>query len=1345
MDQPHSSAESTEDNEAGQIVGSYRILKRLGSGGMSSVFCAAHVQTGHLVALKVLTRALARNSTLLQRFLREARSVETLEHPNIVTIYDRGMDRGRHYLVLEYAPGGDLHEYVREHGPLGFEHACSIVIDVARALSHAAGRGLIHRDIKPSNLLLTDTGVVKVIDLGLALQSEHEDERVTREGTTVGTVDYMAPEQARDSRATSIHSDMYSLGCTFYFLLTGVPPYPGGDIIEKLTRHARADVPDVRDLRQDVPVPIATILTRMMAKRPEDRFATYEELIRAFDEALGITSPAVEIAQPPPSPPAEPKVETAGASGDSYTLSDEPSSAHDVSSHELGSLADLDSGDPVETNPASRTARNPNGSPSVAVPLPRMSTALARGLQIDGAAANDLPPEEEQAAAGSRSVWIITSAVIVLVCLLLGIGIAQLFVVGEPVITHDSTPNANDLESAVVVIRPRRDPNAGIAKVEKLPVAAPARPAWREPVDEIVPAPVDPSSSIRSRNLPDWARAVIPERISGPNVSVRRIADASDPSAFPLLAMAFNSNIGGTVELADEGPLFIDDLRLPGDSRLIRARPGFRPIIRILEPTLEIVRNQPGAFHLDRESLVIDGVDLIVDARDLSPTRSPTRPSALSPALFHCEGADLTLRNCTVTVLNHTGTSPFTVIRVAPSPARPTRILLDRTLIRGIYDRAIDVEGAAAEVVFHQSILVGSAGPLIRVAADSKSLGQRLFLIESVLSGPGPIIDRGQSSVIGRTEPLAIQASGTAFGRFQGPGIASVIVVADEKTPLARIVDWKGDHNVFAGWKGILARGKESTVAVADLAAIRSTWNASEEGSSEVLLSWTAPVSLVTTLPSQIGSFHPATRSIARAVAEPRAGLLEKAVVEYQAPFIPRPTNWALDRPIAQSAVARQGGSLVELKERSDRRRVPPPQIQPPPNAGPGVELAFDTAMPPWNGDLGAFLKEKITAETRRARIRITGTGPHRTSPVRLPDGLWLELVVVPSNELPPPSWAPQPESTGPALFELTRGALAMSGVTLRSEETAHLEHLLHVRDGHLLLTRCQLVGRKASGNFQSGLIAFHAATTEPFMSEFGPLLFADAIDRPVCRLRESILITDATAIEANIGRGLIDLEESAIAAGSAAIEINPSRVARARFDADLWLDHCTLTSEDTLIRAGPWPGLSPGPDRPWLVTSRSCAFLAMSDRRPRETIVLRSNPDALARGTYSWQGTNDVLDLDNFIAASDADPSGNGRPRDVYHQWIEFWGANHIKHASGPALRGPSRGLKVRFRVKLRPGAIEPSELALDPTFHPGADKVTVGATFQPEAVPPVAARGVPPGQRRMPSTPNTSAPVPY
>ena len=271
------------DGSARFRLGSYLLLQQLGAGGMSSVFRGVHAETGSVVAIKVLSRELAKNVVLLQRFLREARSAEALDHPNIVAIYDRGFDQGRHYLILEYVQGGDLHDRVRRTGPLSVADAVKVVRQSAEALAYAATRGMIHRDIKPANLLLDPDGETKIIDLGLALQHADEDERVTRDGTTVGTVDYMAPEQARDSRKTSERSDIYSLGCTFHYLLTGQPPYPGGSVAEKLSRHFTAPVADPSRLRPGLPKSVVDICVKMMAKHPDARYANHRELGLALD------------------------------------------------------------------------------------------------------------------------------------------------------------------------------------------------------------------------------------------------------------------------------------------------------------------------------------------------------------------------------------------------------------------------------------------------------------------------------------------------------------------------------------------------------------------------------------------------------------------------------------------------------------------------------------------------------------------------------------------------------------------------------------------------------------------------------------------------------------------------------------------------------------------------------------------------------------------------------------------------------------------------------------------------------------------------------------------------------
>ena len=178
------------------------------------------------------------------------------------------------------------------------------------------------------------------------------------------------------------------------------------------------------------------------------------------------------------------------------------------------------------------------------------------------------------------------------------------------------------------------------------------------------------------------------------------------------------------------------------------------------------------------------------------------------------------------------------------------------------------------------------------------------------------------------------------------------------------------------------------------------------------------------------------------------------------------------------------------------------------------------------------------------------------------------------------------------------------------------------------------------------------------------------------------------------------------LAAGTDAIELLPSRVARRRFQADLWLDYCTIASQTNIIRLGPWPGWSPGPDRPWLVTSHHNAFLGTYDRRVSETVLLRADEEALARGTVFWQGTGDAVEVDAFTAVGDALPPN--RPRDVVLHWVNFWGGNHMREIKGPRLGTnlPS----VRLLDPPRPGRVEPADLILDPDYHPGRPRLDVG-----------------------------------
>jgi serine/threonine protein kinase len=270
----------------GARIGKYRILTHIATGGMGTVYKARDEMLGRVVALKVLSPDLASNPILLERFSREARAAIRLDNKYIVKLYESGEAGGLYYLALEYIHGIDLNTYIRDKGQLDPEEARRIVIQAAKALRHAGEQGIVHRDIKPSNFLLADEGGgrcrVKLTDLGLSRLHDEEHFRVTRDGTTVGTVDYMSPEQAKDSAAADIRSDMYSLGCTLYHMLAGQPPFSEGGLGERLYKHLCAEPPDVRDFNPKVPVGLWTVLRRMLAKHPEDRFQTPAELIEAL-------------------------------------------------------------------------------------------------------------------------------------------------------------------------------------------------------------------------------------------------------------------------------------------------------------------------------------------------------------------------------------------------------------------------------------------------------------------------------------------------------------------------------------------------------------------------------------------------------------------------------------------------------------------------------------------------------------------------------------------------------------------------------------------------------------------------------------------------------------------------------------------------------------------------------------------------------------------------------------------------------------------------------------------------------------------------------------------------------
>lgn len=275
----------------GFFLGKYKLLDHLGTGGMSAVYLAEHVNMHRRVAIKVLPTQRVHDSSYLARFYREARAAASLDHANIVRAYDVDNQGDTHYLVMEYVPGQDLQRLIKNQGALDFEVAADYLRQAADGLAHAHKMGLIHRDIKPANLLIDPQGIVKVLDLGLARFADESQASLTvaHDENVLGTADYLAPEQAINSHRVDTRADIYSLGCTLYFALTGHPPFPDGTLPQRLMKHQTAEPTSIAKQRQGAPAELVAICQRMMAKSPDKRYQTATEVAEALAGWLSTT------------------------------------------------------------------------------------------------------------------------------------------------------------------------------------------------------------------------------------------------------------------------------------------------------------------------------------------------------------------------------------------------------------------------------------------------------------------------------------------------------------------------------------------------------------------------------------------------------------------------------------------------------------------------------------------------------------------------------------------------------------------------------------------------------------------------------------------------------------------------------------------------------------------------------------------------------------------------------------------------------------------------------------------------------------------------------------------------
>ncbi len=767
-------------------IGKYEILGHIATGGMGVVYKARDVDLDRLVALKILPPEMAKQTTTLERFRREAKAAAMLRHENIVTIFDVGEINGTHYIALEFIEGTDLQFYINRKCKIDPKETRQILIQAARALVHAHENGIVHRDIKPSNFLLMMVGdriLVKLTDFGLAIHHENDAEfRLTRDKTTVGTVDYMSPEQARDSRSADIRSDIYSLGCTAYHMLSGIAPFAKGTLPERIVQHMQIPPPDLKKLNKSVPAYLVSIINKMLEKKPEDRYQTPAALLTDLENPDRVIPIAKKKTPPPPKPEREKPRKSNGVPA--APVDDEPS----------------DEPRQVKTSRKTRTEHADDWAESAA-------------KEDNGAG-----KKSRKKSAQSSNVWVYAT----------GGSVAVLVLILIAVLASNQRPTPKKEEKKVetppVVHVPETKIETPIVDTaaDKMTV-----PALVPPIMDTAP---DKSDRVALRREYGGAFTSFPDAPPGaPTLRVSRLP-AAGPASFRTLEEAVAETKPDTftvIEIHDNGPLFVAAMpALAQRSIVIRGAPGFHPLLVWEMPKKTVAAKAlPPFLSLARGKLILDNLDFVAQVSAAAPV-----------VVFDLPESDFCVRSCTFSLAGKAPSGVALVRRIeSANPQGRTRTWLQRTFVRGADVTLLDHQGAATEAMIEESLVAGQVQPLFRIKGreddefDLRCLRSTLvcgqvFLRWQAMTGNG-----GQPTVRGWMLDSIVSRDDTS-------GVGDLIQLADGADPSR--MRWRAQNSVYAGWKQLLASGGKS-IGGHDLDAWHRQWIYSD-GDRAVVETWPA-------------------------------------------------------------------------------------------------------------------------------------------------------------------------------------------------------------------------------------------------------------------------------------------------------------------------------------------------------------------------------------------------------------------------------------------------------------------------------------------------------------------------
>ncbi|HUY36339.1 MAG TPA: protein kinase [Pirellulales bacterium] len=819
---------------AGEKLNHFQLKEYVGGGGMGAVFRAVDTMLNREVALKVLSRDQGADDETRRRFQNEAQSAARLDHENIARVYYVGEDKGLYYIVFEFIEGINLRELIEQKGILPLPEAVSYTLQISEALAHACGRDVVHRDIKPSNVIITATGRAKLVDMGLArLHQVHPDgDDLTASGVTLGTFDYISPEQARDPRGADVRSDIYSLGCTLYFMLTARPPFPDGTVLQKLLQHSSDAPPDPRELNPTLPEEVSVVVRKLLAKDPRRRPQHPRDLIHdlyVLAEQVGFTVSGGKDPNWAPAAAARPSsirrhipwmVPVAGLLCGVALL--------DYLGPTLDSLAGV---------PADDATANV-GSPGP--PSPRTAADDEHGEASADDPRSGRQPDAGMPATDSRA--------------------------------DDGAAGAQPAPRAVGPA-PRGDmPSDEPAKSSDLPnhrapASAPAPDDMPDGPSDETTLPSEPSDDARPTQRPATdAGPSDPSTTSLAPLPQGLLVVCDEPRGeryfASLRAACATAKNGDAIELRFDGPRDETPFTLSNVRLTIRAGEKFRPAIVFRPSNTDTVAYPRGMITVAGGSLVLRGVALELDM--------PRMLLSENWALVETQRADsVVLDGCTLTVRNasdqggayHLDVSMFDV-KAAPgsdammlamgmTPVEPVKIQLRDCVARGeaVFLRSNDLQ--PLDLSWNNGLLATSERLLAAgggVTAPAQGVGQTRIelkhLTAAVAKGLCRLAGSHNAPWLLDTE---IQCADSIIVAGEKDAAMIEQLGADRVNNLQRRVAWRGDHNVYQGFDGFW-KVTDLTSAAAPLSFTFEQWTAywaaGEIRSSDASVSWAHPPGL---------------------------------------------------------------------------------------------------------------------------------------------------------------------------------------------------------------------------------------------------------------------------------------------------------------------------------------------------------------------------------------------------------------------------------------------------------------------------------------------------------------------